>query len=280
MKIRHRIGFNSASSPGFLQALKELGVHYKTLPLPGPPIGLGYGVYFDIVESDSHWEQVEKLIRTYGASNVMHTFFTRQEILQAEWVLLFPRFRANYPVYQADWLANPDAYEFRCPKCGIGYKQVSPLRLTRKPRMGQDDLLSMFWTLPLFCTSSVLDAFKIHEIHGYEVWPVVLNKTNQPLEGISQLVFPNIAKPGLAEADKIKPVLCYDCNLVKYAPHVRGYMHFERQALASETDIQQTAEWFGSGAIGYRYVLISNRLARLIIENGWRGVELEPILLV
>ena len=54
-----------------------------------------------------------------------------------------------------------------------------------------------------------------------------------------------------------------------------------RNSLARDVDLQLTHEWFGAGsAIAYREILGSNRLARLILDYGWRGVTLKPVQLV
>ncbi len=44
------------------------------------------------------------------------------------------------------------------------------------------------------------------------------------------------------------------------------------------SDCPLTNEWFAGG--GFREILISNRFARLIINEGWKGVRLKPVKLV
>jgi hypothetical protein len=51
----------------------------------------------------------------------------------------------------------------------------------------------------------------------------------------------------------------------------------KQDALPSKLDIFQTYEWFGSGHNAFREVIISNRMAKLIIQNGWRGVRLKVV---
>lgn len=58
-------------------------------------------------------------------------------------------------------------------------------------------------------------------------------------------------------------------------------MHLKREALRSDVDVLLTHEWFGSGGhMGFREILISNRLARLILEKGWGGVALKPVEII
>ena len=57
-------------------------------------------------------------------------------------------------------------------------------------------------------------------------------------------------------------------------------MHLKASTLPSNVDLVRTAEWFGSGRNAYREILISNRLATLILDNGWKGVDLKAVRLV
>jgi hypothetical protein len=57
-------------------------------------------------------------------------------------------------------------------------------------------------------------------------------------------------------------------------------MHVHREAFPFDTDAIQSHEWFGSGRGAYREIFISRRLARLILDEGWRGVQLKPVELV
>ncbi len=278
MHILHRIAFNADIKPEFKVALDKMSIKYRIAPLPNNIIGL---VYFDITESDPRWIQVKELIETKGASDIYDTIFGKEEILSAEWLRLIPTFEQGYPQPKATWVTNPINYEGKCPQCGAGYRQVAPFRLAKEPRLGKHDFLCLYWTYTVFCTPRVLEALRTHNIQGYEVWEALLHKTGQPSRVVSQLVFPHIAAPGLLDKDTLQPETCPQCGLTKYGYHKRGYMHFTREALRGDVDILQTHEWFGSGGYGgHREILISHRLAKLILEEGWRGVRLKPLTLV
>jgi hypothetical protein len=57
-------------------------------------------------------------------------------------------------------------------------------------------------------------------------------------------------------------------------------MYFEQDALVRGVDIMQTHEWFGSGHSAYREILVSSKFARLVLDQGWKGVALKVIELV
>ncbi len=275
MEIWHRITYHRLDAVDHI--LDELGIKYKKSPLPRD----SYILTFEISESDSRWPQVAELLRARETLDLYDTIFTPEEISSAEWVRLIPTFEQGYPQPEATWVRNPINYEGECRQCGAGYRQVAPFRLAKEPRLGRHDFLSLYWTYTVFCIPRVLEALRAHAIRGYEVWEALLHKTGQPSKLVSQLVFPHVAGPGLLDEDKLQPETCPQCGLTKYAYHKRGYMHFKREALQTDLDIVQTYEWFGSGGYGgHREILISHRLAELILREGWRGVHLKPVKLV
>jgi hypothetical protein len=58
---------------------------------------------------------------------------------------------------------------------------------------------------------------------------------------------------------------------------MRGVMYLKRDALLPGVDLMQTYEWFGSGHSAYREIIVSNRFARLILEQGWKGVRMKVV---
>jgi rubredoxin len=275
MEIRHRVAFNGDKKPDFKTTIDRLDVKYKMSPLPGHTTGL---ISFDITESDSRWAQIEELIREKGASDIFVTVFSREEILETEWVRLVATFERGYPQPEGKW--KQLAYQNECSECGAGYRQKAAFRLKKEPRMSRHSFLSLYWTHSVFCIPQVVEALQAHQIQGYDEWKAIIHKADRPSEVVTQLVFPIIAQPGLAEEDKLQPETCPQCGIIKYAYHKRGYMHLKREALQSDTDFLLTHEWFGSGGYGgFREILISNRVANLILEESWRGVTLKPVKL-
>lgn len=275
MRIIHRITFGKHE--GVEHVIDSLGIKFtKTPGFEGY-----YLITFEIDESDPRWPQIADLVRDKQAPDFFDTIFTPEEIQAAEWLRLVPTFEQGYPQPEEGMAWKEITYENQCLQCGVRYRQKAPFRLAKEPRLGKHDFMCLYWTYTVFCTPKVLEALEAHQIQGYEVWEAILHRTNQPSKVVSQLVFPNVAGPGLADVDKLQPETCSQCGITKYAYHKRGYMHLKREALRPDVDVLLTNEWFGSGGYsGFREILISNRLARLILEKGWRGVRLKPVKLV
>jgi hypothetical protein len=57
-------------------------------------------------------------------------------------------------------------------------------------------------------------------------------------------------------------------------------MYLKREALLPDTDFVLTHEWFGHGLLAWREMLVSNRVANLILAKGWSGVRFKVVELV
>lgn len=269
MEIKHHV---SLDNKGIEDVIKSLGLKYTK----SEPLG-NLIVHFDIIESDPRWKKIDNLIKKEEGVDIFDTFFTREEILASEWNRLRLNFLRGYPQPENSW--EELTYENECSKCGTGYRQRAPFRI-KEPRMGKNDFLQLFWTNSVFCTTEVIEVLKNVGIKGIEIWPAIIQRTKQASPLLSQLVFPFVTKPGLSNEDKLEPDTCLKCSLTKYAYHQRGYMQIKQDAIRTDIDGQVTYEWFGNGGMGFQEILISNRISKLIIENGWKGVELKPIQLI
>lgn len=273
MEVWHRITFNRRD--GVDAAIEALNLKYEKSPLPGG----GYLIHFTVSESDARWPQIFSLVRQKSALDIFNTKFTADEILKAEWLRLIPVFEQGYPQPERTWVRNPISYQDHCPQCGT-FRQTANFRLKKEPNLGKKDFMSLYWTYALFCTHRVLNELETHKIQGYEAWDAIIHKTNTPSERVVQLFIPHIASPGLVHVEDLKRVTCSVCHVTKYYPHRRGVMDLKRNALVPGVDMMQSYEWFGSGHAARREILVSHKVAQLIIGNGWRGVDFKVIELV
>lgn len=277
MEIYHKVAINADHSPEFYARIKHLGIEHKISPLPGQKTG---GVTFRIPESDPNWAEVQRLIDVYGAFDIIGTVFSTEEMIDSEWNRLVPLHEWGYPQPENKMRWVEATYQDVCQKCGVCYTQKAPFRLKKEPRLGKNHFFTLIWDYVLFCRFDVLEAFRENKITGYDTWDAILHSANQPSSTVTQLAFPVITQPGLFDEDKKRPEKCAECGITKYAHHRRGKLRYKRDAL-QDSDFQLINEWFGSGGYsGFREILVSNRLTRLIISKGWRGITLRPIELV
>jgi hypothetical protein len=165
--------------------------------------------------------------------------------------------------------------------CGVGWQQIAPFRVNKEPRMGRNAFASFWGAFELFCTPEVLEAFKAEGIRGYEEWPLLLHKTGEPSQLLKQLIIPNIAPPAVAEeaaeTERFRKNTCSTCGNIWYSFYVRGMMPLRREALLHDVDFQMTHEWFGSGRAARHEILVSRRVAHMIVQKKWKEVALSPV---
>jgi len=272
MEIWHRVAVNT-SKRKFAEAIKNLGVPHHLQDLPGKPNGF---MYFDIKESDPRWTAVSDLILQLGASDICETFFDDDEIRKAEWVRLISAFEQGYPQPKSDWPLKQLSYENVCPKCGV-YNQVASLRIQKEPHVGKKSFMSPIWVGEIFCTSEVISALRDVQANGFDAWDVKIHKTNEISAVVQQLYISSVMPSGLEVDNSHDRVVCSICHTTKHSPHVKGSMRIDRKAFRKDLDFMKTWEWFGSGLIAFREILISNRIACLILDRKWKGVRLKPV---
>jgi hypothetical protein len=281
MDIKHRISVNSKEAD-FLAAIAKMGVEYKLIQLPGNG---GNFITILILESDPRWNSVVELVKTqksfevYGEGDLFETIFSEYEIRKAAWLRFISTFEQGYPQPKPHWPIKQLSYEIICPKCAI-YKQTKPMRLAKEPNLGKKSFMSLIWAGEIFCTPEVI--LKLEEIQskGYEVWDATIHKTGNPSEKVRQLYIPGIASPGVIIDDNLERKICPVCGIIKYYLHVKGKMYLKREALLPDTDFMLSHEWFGYGLLAWREILVSNRIASLILDKGWSGVRFKVVELV
>ncbi len=276
MEIWHRVTFNATSKPIFLETIKGMKLNYKTLQLPG---GGGLLVFLDIAETNSNWPAVSRLISSLGAADLQETIFSEEEIRSAAWLRMICVFEQGYPQPKMTWPFNQPDRELLCPKCAI-YRQIAPMHIAKEPHLGRKAFMTTILTHEIFCTPAVLQGLQEIQATGYEDWDVILHKTGQVSQRVRQLFIPTVARPG-ALLDKEHPrTVCPQCGTVKYEAHMRGVLPIKSDALPPNTDFMLTHEWFGSGYFSWREIIVSNRIAQLVLDKGWQGIRFKVVEIV
>lgn len=281
MDIYHRISISSITDSeifkenNVVEILKNWKVKYKKLPYPRSS---EYMISFDIYESNSHWSDIKKLFIKDKALDIYETLFDEKEILQAEWLRLIPMYEHGYPQPEGNWVTKKPNYKNVCKECGT-YTQATSLHIKSEPNMSKNDFMKLFWASEIFTTNGVFDLLESNKITGFERRPVLIHKTGMPSSTIAQIYMSHIAKPSLRDQDLPK-IKCQTCGVIKYYPHKRGVMHLTENTLDPKLDFQLTAEWFGSGHRAYREMIVSNKVAKLLIESKLKGVRLKVVELI
>ena len=140
--------------------------------------------------------------------------------------------------------------------------------------------MSLNWASEIFCKPEVIQELREVNVKGYEDWEAVIHKTGNPSEKVRQLYIPGVSSPGLVIDDDLTRKICPVCGTIKYYPHTKGIMYLKRDALLQDIDFILTHEWFGHGLLAWREILVSNRVANLILDKGWQGLRFKVVEVV
>lgn len=272
MEIFHRISFNASNKNSLLSWILDNGIKYKSIKLP---LDGGLLTSFDFSETDPRWKELSKILDQIKAVDIIDTFFTEQEIRMAQFVRLIPVAEIGYPQPESTWSRDHQNYIGYCSKCGT-YIDKENFRIRKNLTLEKRDFASLYWTYSLLSSKIVCNDFQEAGFKGFNCRDVFIHTTNLP-SGIMELAISKTPQALLIDGELLNPKICDQCGTKKYLPHMKGVMKFNKRIFNMQYDLFQTHEWFGSGHAAYREVIISNRVANMILDKKWKGCRLKVV---
>jgi hypothetical protein len=233
----------------------------------------------------------------------MTNLYTKRELDSAEWLRVSATGCQGYPKPDSDWFER--TYDPRsCRRCGIHGIQVAPYRFSGEPKAKTHQFLQLNGICDeFFVRTEARDALECAGIAGIEFGPVLVSRKGAESREASQMKVLHTLPPAL-DVSGLQPVTCVPdneesslsrfhpcgpdyqpppmpyCHQVKYHLRHRGPLRFERRVYEGAPDVLKTREWFGSGGLAFRLVVVSQRFRQLFVAAKWRGLVFEPIELV
>lgn len=268
MEIIHHVVF--AGTDQITDIIRSLGIKYEG----NPPHNIGV---FDIAESDPNWPAVSRLIAEKDLPAPCYTIFTTDEVLSAEWLRVNVVFEQSHAQPESTWEEATLDLERGCPKCRLGAVQKASFQIKKEPHLGKKDFMSLRSTAAVLASMRVFDGFETAGLRGYEKRPVLIRSTQEPAKNVAQICATLETEAGLLGVSELKTEVGRRCGHKKFNRVMRGPMQYRRDALPRELDFARSHEWFGSGGVAFQEMFVSNRVARIVIDRGWRGVLLDPL---
>ncbi len=269
MKFLHRIGLRA--SPAQRRELEALDLKVPAgivLPGGGDPL-----LAFDVDEDHPNWEALATRFQKWNASDLLRTEFSKKELGAAEWLQLVSDWHHGYP--------QPDDGRFGyrnvtydltdwCEQCGVGMKQKAPFQMEGEPRWGKNDILQLNWVFDeYFVTPETWSS--VFRPHGIGCRPVT-DTNGVELKTVVQVV---IEEDVGIVTGTLPSERCAKCGWLKYLPVTRG--PFPPLTGKPSHAMVRTREYFGSGGVAYKPVLISQEIARSLTAAKVRGASVKPV---
>lgn len=229
-----------------------------------------------VKEGQKHWAFLSAFVNHKNVGVRSSLEFTKKEFAEADWYRLSAPYRFGYPQPEDDWLERRFTYRDYDNITGIYSQQVSSFRIVKNPKT-KKDFFSLHWVNELFCKKSVVESLKKEMIAGFDVWPVLINKSNQDSKEICQLTVTKTTQAkGLHKAHKsylAKP------GLYKYIRRGDQPIKFSSELLDETTDVVLSQEFFGANRVAIPYILISKKFYNVVNKYKWKGLKIEPVFI-
>jgi hypothetical protein len=201
MKTVRRV---TVSTPGGKEALRLAGVEGREV---------AHMAFADIEEGSAPWLAFTALCSDF--SSTARYVFSERERAEADWCFVKGGKHAGYAI-DGFWEVCFD-YANQCRTCGLGARQVMPLRLAKVPKLSHGILLELvnLWGPLLTTPSSFSEFFLKHNVTTMSVH----DEKGNPIEGLVQLVAPPF-DPGHIEH---RTERCSTCGHDKYWTQIGGF---------------------------------------------------------
>jgi hypothetical protein len=231
------------------------------------PVGLNT---FKIDETDPRWPAVQVLLERYKLPDVTSAKFTPAEMNAADFFAMQATWHFAYPEPD-DGGYLPASFDLTryCQKCGSGKRQNAPFRIKKAPRWGRNSVAQLYWIYDEFFVTT--DAYcQVFEPLGISSQAVLSSNGKNVLDSILQL---EVSTTVPLEITNRSSDDCTICGTPRYSPITTDFIP---KPLKFEGEIAKSEQYFGSGGLSYRLVIVSKALYVKINEYGIKGVNFIP----
>jgi hypothetical protein len=289
MELRHRV-LQINNSPKFellKSEFRKLGCQYR-FNENGPLSSIEY----TFSEHEIFALDLLGFVKTNDIMLQSALHYDEDEILSADWVLAEVG-EFQYPQPEDGYIEATYNTQNFCSRCGQGKKQDRPFRLKKDFNQKQAKFLGLHWVFDeIFVRPMIKNLFDSYGVSGIKYLDVIHHKTNQPINNLFQIDIPIIEKPALI-TDNLFSVTCKSqneesyikgigqlkdrhgvsfCGRIKYHYPLTEPIKFKASVLEGLPDFARSYEYFGSGAGAYHFILVRNKVVRIIKEKKIEGI--------
>jgi len=283
MRIRRRFTFTEKDKK-IIAFLKKQKLEFN-LDSGNDIIRYGTGDVF-VYEDDERFNETAAFFERHGQPlNLTFAWceYTEQEIDEAEW-LMINAWHNGYPQPSDNMGYLHTTYESsKC--CNVCYRdcvQKDSFILKKKPKWGRKNFFELYWVHDeLFISNRVVSAFENNNVKGIEFYDVLYGlKKREVINDTKQLFIKSRLKPGLRTPIR-EDFVCSACGLVNHILKA-GYVCFDKNVFDGiDVDVIKTSERFGADGKGINYILVTQRLRKIITDNKLEnGIKFTPVQLV
>lgn len=277
MEINYRVAFHKDEVPALLYYLKQHQIQYNQVDTL---------IAFDMLESNPHWSFIEECVVSQSLFAWPSKVFSKKELLEAEWFVLWSRWHFDYPQPEDSyWDEITYTQKDACKLCQNGEKQIAPFRMKKVPKWGRRGFLMMNWISDEFFVSEETKQLMEQEEFSDISFCEVQNKSGkETIPGVYQLMIHRYLPGNAIKDNSYSPgfFICPGCGRKIYKPDLKEKVAYHKEAFASMPDIVKTTDYMGHEDSGsHQRILVNQKFYRTITKHHLdRSLEFEPIDLV
>jgi len=224
----------------------------------------------------------------------IETRYTRKELGSAELLIWGPTNQAIeddcYDFFAEDE-EHRDLYRY-CSACGAPHEQIREI-VINKARMGKREV-SLTYSNEVILSERVGQLLQEQGLTGFELWPVHhYKKAYKGEPTLYQLRVTHVLPPMASPPTEFDPVWTRHCEVCGRTGHYLrrehwwGKIHYyedtdvyyPRSVLKVVKDFNHTVEWFGDLRVTHRWIIITQRVYRLLLEHKVKNWAAVPVYL-
>lgn len=274
MIIKHYCTINEYSK--IEKAMEELKIEFAPKSI---------GVAFYMSDDDPRFVEIEKLINAGLINSIPATaeyIYSEEEFEDAEWFAIRSKHHWSYPHPENKYRQETYNAENYCEKCGQGLIQKTAFRMKKEPQWGRNNFMHLHWVYDeLFMNSKILDGFIAQGFTGFTLEDVKLKSSSEILKTVKQIKIENELGLGMLFGASSQILKCEKCGKTKTLLGWEGVYQFKEETFSSAShDIYKGSEAFGDGLIAAHKIIVSKRMIRYIIDQGFKEISYRPIQLI
>lgn len=244
-----------------------------------------YILVIEIFEDDKEWSNLNSLMENNNISSLKSCIYSKREKEDAEWLAIRSKYRWGYPQPDDESDYKNVTYDSAnyCSSCGCGLIQKESFKVKNEPNWGKRNFLMLNWVeTEIFTNNSVVKQLSKYQLKGLAFTDVLNYKTNIKIENLNQIKIENTLNEGILDIkDTIsKKLICSKCNSIKYIMTGKG-IAYRQSAFNTRYDMVKSYENFGDGLMCGKLIFISQRLYKILCQNGWdKELSIQPLQLI
>jgi hypothetical protein len=259
---------------------------------------IGTNSNFFLYEDDPRFVEIKSAVDKFKIIPQVVTAFDKEDFEKADWFQINAgEYQYPQPEEDSGYLRTTYNLDNHCPTCDIGKIQNAPFYLKQTPKQKNSQFWGLHWVFDVVFIRPVVKNLLLKEgITGISFLNPRYHKKDLPIDEISQFIIQSSLPPGLITYN-LKEITCKYmneedvelpekwrnskeatfCGRHKFNFPMRGGLTFKKEIFDGAVDIVQCNEWFGSGALAMRPIIVSKRFKQFVENNKLRGLKFTPV---